>query len=136
MLFSVSSPLFTRCSPYQEHPVVLGHPLRMKFSGLMSCLAVAGTATAASVASRKSDSKCKLPTTKIANIEVVYTPLVQDAVKLIEQFIPLQPYLYSHLMRSWLFGAAALNNNATLKALVDLELHAVGTMLHDLGWDS
>ncbi|KAJ8124070.1 hypothetical protein ONZ43_g125 [Nemania bipapillata] len=107
----------------------------MKFSGLVSCLAVAGTATAASVPSQKTDSKCNLPTTKIANIEVVDTPLVRDAVKLIKQFIPLQPYLYNHLMRSWLFGAAAINNNATLKAMVDLELHAVGTMLHDLGWD-
>ncbi|KAJ8126220.1 hypothetical protein O1611_g7419 [Lasiodiplodia mahajangana] len=38
-------------------------------------------------------------------------------------------------MRSWLFGAAAFNNNATLKASIDLEAHAVGTLLHDLGWD-
>lgn len=102
----------------------------MKFSGLVSCLAVAGAATAAP------SKQCSLPTTKIANIEVVNTPLVQDALTLIKQFIPLQPYLYNHLMRSWLFGAAALNNNATLKAMVDLEVHAVGTLLHDLGWDS
>ncbi|KAI0117831.1 hypothetical protein GGR51DRAFT_500260 [Nemania sp. FL0031] len=106
----------------------------MKFSGLISSLAVASTALAASVP-KKTESKCNLPTTKIANIEVVNTPLVQEAVKLIKEFIPLQPYLYNHLMRSWLFGAAALNNNATLKATVDLELHAIGTMLHDLGWD-
>ncbi|TGJ86504.1 hypothetical protein E0Z10_g2262 [Xylaria hypoxylon] len=103
----------------------------MKFSGLVSCLAAAGAATAARIPS----NKCTLPTTKIANIEVVNTPLVQDAINLIKGFIPLQPYLYNHLMRSWLFGAAAFNNNATLKAAVDLELHAVGTMLHDLGWD-
>ncbi|KAI0441102.1 hypothetical protein F4803DRAFT_524591 [Xylaria telfairii] len=103
----------------------------MKFSNLVSCLAVAGAATAGPCKTKK----CSLPTTKIANIEVVNTPLVQDAVNLIKQFIPLQPYLYNHLMRSWLFGAAALNNNATLKAMVDLEVHAVGTLLHDLGWD-
>ncbi|KAI0913076.1 hypothetical protein F4823DRAFT_578849 [Ustulina deusta] len=107
----------------------------MKFSGLVSCLAVAGVATAGRISSRKSDPKCTLPTTKIANIEVVNTPLVQDALKLIKEFIPLQPYLYNHLMRSWLFGAAAFNNNATLKASVDLEVHALGTLLHDLGWD-
>ncbi|KAI0554090.1 hypothetical protein F4679DRAFT_345005 [Xylaria curta] len=104
----------------------------MKFSGLVSCLAVASAANAASVKKCRNDH---LPTTKIANIEVVWTPLVQDAVELIKAFIPLQPYLYGHLMRSWLFGAAALNNNATLKAETDLEAHAIGTLLHDLGWD-
>ncbi|KAI0202886.1 hypothetical protein F4808DRAFT_61246 [Astrocystis sublimbata] len=101
----------------------------MKFSGLVTGLAVAGAVSAARIPNKK------LPTTKIANIEVVDTPLVRDAVELIKEFIPLQPYLYNHLMRSWLFGAAAFNNNATLKASVDLELHAIGTMLHDLGWD-
>ncbi|KAI0538681.1 hypothetical protein GGR58DRAFT_525770 [Xylaria digitata] len=107
----------------------------MKFSGLVSCLAVAGAATAGRVPTHQRSHKHALPTTKIANIEVVNTPLVQDALELIKAFIPLQPYLYNHLMRSWLFGAAAFNNNATLKAAVDLELHAVGTLLHDLGWD-
>ncbi|KAI1422635.1 hypothetical protein F5Y12DRAFT_600401 [Xylaria sp. FL1777] len=103
----------------------------MKFSNIVSCLAVAGAASAR--ATRRSN-EC-LPTTKIANIEVVYTPLVQDALELIKAFIPLQPYLYGHLMRSWLFGAAAFNKNATLKAEVDLEVHALGALLHDLGWD-
>lgn len=104
----------------------------MKFSSFVSGLAVAGAATAAKIPKQKR----ALPTTKIANIEVVNTPLVQSAAKLIEGFKPLQPYLYNHLMRSWLFGAAALNNNETLKAEIDLELQAVGAMLHDLGWDS
>lgn len=102
----------------------------MKFSAVVSGLAAVATASCLP------PNKPSLPTTKIANIEVVNTPLVQDAVELIKAFIPLQPYLYNHLMRSWLFGAAAFNNNATLKASVDLELHAVGTLLHDLGWDS
>ncbi|KAI2622600.1 hypothetical protein GGS21DRAFT_494389 [Xylaria nigripes] len=48
--------------------------------------------------------------TTIAGIEVIYTRL--------------------------LFGAAAMNANETLKNWIDLELHAVGTLLHDLGWDS
>ncbi|KAI0141912.1 hypothetical protein GGR57DRAFT_486432 [Xylariaceae sp. FL1272] len=100
----------------------------MKYSALVSGLAIAGAAAKPCV-------KRDLPTTTIANIEVVNTQLVQDAYKLIEVFKPLQPYLYNHLMRSWLFGAAAFNNNATLKAQIDLEVHAVGALLHDLGWD-
>ncbi|KAI0429298.1 hypothetical protein F5Y09DRAFT_331956 [Xylaria sp. FL1042] len=107
----------------------------MKFSSLASCLAAAGAVAAGRVPQQWGHNKDQLPTTKIANIEVVDTPLVRDAIKLVKQFIPLQPYLYNHLMRSWLFGAAAFNNNATLKASIDLELHAVGTLMHDLGWD-
>ncbi|KAJ3578039.1 hypothetical protein NPX13_g2529 [Xylaria arbuscula] len=51
--------------------------------------------------------------------------LVRDAHELVKEFIPLQPYLYNHVVRTWLLGAAALNNNATLKSEVDLELHAI-----------
>lgn len=36
-------------------------------------------------------------------------------------------------MRSWLFGALILSHNTTLAAEVDLEVHAVATLLHDLG---
>ncbi|KAI0390731.1 hypothetical protein F5Y17DRAFT_461467 [Xylariaceae sp. FL0594] len=102
----------------------------MKFSTIASALALAGTAIAAPGKIGK-----KLPTTKIANIEVVDTPLVRDVLKEVKKFIPLQPYLYSHVMRSWLFGAAAFNNNQTLKREIDLEAHAVGTLMHDMGWD-
>ncbi|KAI0873423.1 hypothetical protein GGS24DRAFT_392617 [Hypoxylon argillaceum] len=102
----------------------------MKVATLVSALALAGSAIAAPSKAGK-----KLPTTKIANIEVVDTQLVRDAIAEVKKFIPLQPYLYNHVMRSWLFGAAAFNNNATLKASIDLEAHAVGTLLHDLGWD-
>ncbi|TGJ83597.1 hypothetical protein E0Z10_g5160 [Xylaria hypoxylon] len=102
----------------------------MKASTILSALALTGAAVAAPGNKGK-----KLPTTKIAGIEVVDTQIVRDAVKVVEKFIPLQPYLYGHVMRSWLFGAAAFNNNATLKATIDLEAHAIGTLLHDLGWD-
>jgi len=36
-------------------------------------------------------------------------------------------------MRTWLFGALVLKHNTTLHNTVDLEVHAVGSMLHDLG---
>jgi len=36
-------------------------------------------------------------------------------------------------MRTWLFGALVMNHNTTLKETVDLEVHAIGSMLHDLG---
>ncbi|KAI1172067.1 hypothetical protein F4777DRAFT_563036 [Nemania sp. FL0916] len=101
----------------------------MKVSTIVSALAVAGTAIAAPNHSKK------LPTTTIAGLEVVDTQLVRDAIAEVKKFIPLQPYLYNHVMRSWLWGVAAFNANHTLKAQIDLEAHAVGTLLHDLGWD-
>ncbi|KAI1331324.1 hypothetical protein F5Y16DRAFT_359568 [Xylariaceae sp. FL0255] len=100
----------------------------MKTTGLLSAaLALAGVA--------RSCPTGELPTRVIANVEVVDTPLVRAAYELINIFRPLQPYLYNHLMRTWLWGAAAFNHNATLKAEQDLELHAIGCLLHDLGWD-
>ncbi|KAI0422564.1 hypothetical protein F5X98DRAFT_324612 [Xylaria grammica] len=105
----------------------------MKFAaGIISTLAVASTTMAAP--SRKA-CRDDLPTTTIAGVEVVDTQLVRDAHELVKEFIPLQPYLYNHVVRTWLLGAAAFNNNATLKSQVDLELHAVGSLLHDLAWD-
>ncbi|KAI0394014.1 hypothetical protein F5Y17DRAFT_276899 [Xylariaceae sp. FL0594] len=71
-------------------------------------------------------------TTKIAGVEVIDTQIVRDAQATIKKF---PNYLYSHQMRSWLFGAAMINANETLRRTVDLEVHAVATMLHDLGWD-
>jgi len=36
-------------------------------------------------------------------------------------------------MRTWLFGALIINHNTTLQKTVDLEVHAIGSLLHDLG---
>ncbi|KAI3332492.1 hypothetical protein HD806DRAFT_530240 [Xylariaceae sp. AK1471] len=36
----------------------------------------------------------------------------------------------------WLFGAAAINNNATLAAEIDLEVQVVGILFHDFGGTS
>jgi hypothetical protein len=41
---------------------------------------------------------------------------------------------YKHVIRSWLFGALEIARNKNLTS-TDLEVHAVGAILHDLGWD-
>ncbi|TGJ87280.1 hypothetical protein E0Z10_g1470 [Xylaria hypoxylon] len=99
----------------------------MKFSGVLSALTLAGAVAA--------KPGTKYPTTIVAGIEVVDTQIVRDARELIEVFNDLQPYLYKHLHRTWLFAAAIFNANETLKNSIDLEFHAVGSLLHDLGWD-
>ena len=103
----------------------------MKFSGIVSNLALAGAAAASC------KPRGQYPTTTVAGVEVIDTPIVQAARQFVEDYYKdYQPYLTNHLYRTWLFGAAAINNNATLKAELDLEVHAVGSLLHDLGWDS
>ena len=43
--------------------------------------------------------------------------------------------VYNHVVRSWLFGTIIAGKLPSLKD-IDLEVHAVSALLHDLGWDS
>ena len=63
----------------------------------------------------------------LAGIKVVDTSLVRDAIDLARS--SSEPYLFNHVMRSWLF--AVLLSEETKSAL-DPELLAVSTILHDL----
>lgn len=76
------------------------------------------------------------PNQTISNITVLSTPLTraaQDFARAHDD--PSDPFIYNHVMRSWLFGALIISRNSTLAAAVDLEVHAAATLLHDLGWD-
>src|SRR5271163_2161784 len=64
----------------------------------------------------------------LAGIKVTDTRLVRDAMDLARS--SSEPYLFNHVMRSWLFGIL-LSENA--KPSPDPELLAVSTVLHDLG---
>src|SRR5271154_4768920 len=64
----------------------------------------------------------------LAGIKVADTPLVRDAVELSRS--SLEPYLFNHVMRSWLFGIL-LSEGTELAP--DPELLAVSAVLHDLG---
>ena len=63
-----------------------------------------------------------------AGIKVVDTPLVHDAIELARS--SSEPYLFNHVMRSWLFGVL-IAEGATPPP--DPELLAVSAVLHDLG---
>ncbi|KAI0399498.1 hypothetical protein F4802DRAFT_34650 [Xylaria palmicola] len=100
----------------------------MKAGSILSVLGLGATA----LASPQPKGHKHLPTTIIAGVEVIDTQIVRDAHNVIKKF---PDFLYFHSARTWLLGSAVINANETLKAEVDLELHAVGTILHDLGWD-
>src|ERR1700759_2644680 len=66
-------------------------------------------------------------TRKIAGITVSGTPLVGRAIEYARQ--ACEPYLFNHVMRSWLF-AARLGDLQKIEH--DAEVVAVGTVLHDI----
>src|SRR6202142_4746384 len=63
-----------------------------------------------------------------AGIKVPDTVLVRDAMDLSRSL--LEPFLFNHVMRSWLFGIVLAESAAIAP---DAELLAVAAMLHDLG---
>jgi hypothetical protein len=64
----------------------------------------------------------------LAGMKVTDTKLVRDAIELARS--SSEPYLFNHVMRSWLFGIL-LSEDA--RAAPDPELLAVAVVLHDLG---
>ena len=63
-----------------------------------------------------------------AGIKVPDTALVRDAIDLSRSL--LEPFLFNHVMRSWLFGILL---SEAAKVAPDAELLAVAAILHDLG---
>jgi hypothetical protein len=64
----------------------------------------------------------------LAGITVTDTSLVRDAIELARS--ASEPYLFNHVMRSWLFGILLSEG---VEPAPDPELLAVSTVLHDLG---
>jgi hypothetical protein len=64
----------------------------------------------------------------LAGIKVPDTVLVRDAIDLSRS--ASEPFLFNHVMRSWLFGVLL---SETAERAPDPELLALATILHDLG---
>jgi len=73
------------------------------------------------------------PTRVIAGVTVIDTPIVRDAQAFARAHST--DFVYKHVIRGWLFGALLIQANETLRRSIDLEVHAVANILHDLGWD-
>ncbi|UPK92431.1 hypothetical protein LCI18_003366 [Fusarium solani-melongenae] len=92
-----------------------------------------GPAQASPAAKNRLSYRHTVPRRTIAGVKVVDTPIVQDAHDYALKHS--SDFTYKHIMRSWLFGAIVIEHNETLRNTVDLEVHAVAALLHDLGWD-
>jgi HD domain len=64
----------------------------------------------------------------LGGVRVPDTEPVSEAIAYARQYT--EPFLFNHVMRSWLFAAALAEVDRTLH---DAEVLAIGTLLHDLG---
>jgi len=64
----------------------------------------------------------------VAGVLVPETPLITSAIKFARE--NSEPYLFNHVMRSWLFAVSLAQLNRTEH---DAEVLAVATLLHDIG---
>ncbi len=81
-----------------------------------------------SVAATPPANRRHLPTRLIAGVAVPDTPLIDRAIAYARDHS--EPYLFNHVMRSWLFAATMAQRD---RADYDAEVLAVTTLLHDLG---
>jgi len=65
---------------------------------------------------------------QLAGVSVPDSPLITEAIEYARKVY--DPYLFNHAMRSWLF-AAKIGQSKGIDA--DLEVVAIGTILHDIG---
>src|SRR5215204_47519 len=69
-----------------------------------------------------------LDTRLIAGVAVPDSPLITEVLEYAHKLY--EPYLFNHAVRSWLFAGKI----ARLKGMdCDLEVVAIGTILHDIG---
>ncbi|KAF2673006.1 hypothetical protein BT63DRAFT_451035 [Microthyrium microscopicum] len=73
------------------------------------------------------------PTRVIAGVTVIDTPIVRSAIDFARSH--MDDDIFNHCMRAWVLGALMISKNSILREVVDVEVHAVGIILHDLGWD-
>ena len=74
-----------------------------------------------------------LPHRMLVGVNVVDTQIVCDAISYAQGYEDNS--VFNHSMRSWLFGSIIVNNNPAYTKVVDKEVHALGSILHDIGFD-
>lgn len=73
------------------------------------------------------------PLRTLVGVSVIDTPIVRDAISYAQGYE--ENSVFNHSMRSWLFGSIIINKNPVYTKSIDREVHALGTILHDVGFD-
>jgi hypothetical protein len=74
-----------------------------------------------------------LPHRTLVGVTVVDTPIVRDAISYAQGYEDNS--VFNHSMRSWLFGSIIVTKTPAYTNVIDKEVHALGTILHDIGFD-
>ncbi|KAF9917053.1 hypothetical protein FBU30_001029 [Linnemannia zychae] len=74
-----------------------------------------------------------VPTRIFAGITLVDTPLVRSALEYARA--NYDSFSFNHAYRAWVFGAFIASKLPNNYAGVDMEVHAVAAIFHDLAWD-
>jgi hypothetical protein len=74
-----------------------------------------------------------LPHRTLVGVNVIDTQIVRDAISYAQGYEDNS--VFNHSMRSWIFGSIIINKNPAYSKIVDEEVHALGTILHDVGLD-
>src|SRR4051794_2112530 len=75
----------------------------------------------------------ELPHRTLAGFTVVDTPIVRDAFSYAQGYEDKS--VFNHSVRSWIFGSIIVNRNPVYTKAIDEEVHALGSILHDIGFD-
>jgi hypothetical protein len=73
-----------------------------------------------------------LPTRVFAGVTIPDTPLITKALEYTKAHSA--DFAFNHVQRSMLFGFIIASKIPSL-AERDLEVHAIGALMHDIGWD-
>jgi hypothetical protein len=73
-----------------------------------------------------------LPTRVLAGVTIPDTPLITKALEYTKAHST--DFAFNHVQRSMLFGFIMASKIPSL-ADRDLEVHAIGALMHDIGWD-
>jgi hypothetical protein len=75
----------------------------------------------------------ELPHRTLVGVSVVDTQIVRDAFSYAKGYEDSS--VFNHSIRSWIFGSIIVNRNPAYTKKIDEEVHALGTILHDIGFD-
>jgi hypothetical protein len=73
------------------------------------------------------------PHRTLVGVSVIDTPIVRDAISYAQGYE--DSTVFNHSMRTWIFGSIIVNKNPAYTKAIDKEVHALGTILHDIGFD-
>lgn len=90
--------------------------------------AESNSGVASGVSNGESTTSRDLPTRELAGVLVPDTPFITRAIEYTR--LHSEPYLFNHVMRSWLFAVSIAKQRAVVH---DAEVLAAATLLHDLG---